>query len=66
MRQIRKRKKKVAVSSDEDKVGVTYIGDGNEAKGTDSFQIQVDQLATPQVNTGNYLRDNFHTLNHPS
>lgn len=54
--------KKVAVSSDEDKVGVTYIGDGNEAKGTDSFQIQVDQLATPQVNTGNYLRDNFHTL----
>ena len=54
--------KKVAVSSDEDKVGVTYIGDGNEANKTDSFQIKVDQLAAPQVNTGNYLRDSFHSL----
>ena len=56
--------KKVAVSSDEDKVAVTYIGDGNEANKTESFQIRIDQLAAPQVNIGNYLRDSFHSL-HP-
>ena len=54
--------KKVAVSSDEDKVAVTYIGDGNEANKTESFQIRIDQLAAPQVNIGNYLRDSFHSL----
>lgn len=54
--------KKVAVSSDEDKVGVTYIGDGHESSQTDSFQIRVDQIATPQVNIGNYLKDNFHSM----
>lgn len=47
--------KKVAVSSDEDKVGVTYIGDGSEENTTDQFSVSVEQLATPQVNIGNYL-----------
>ena len=50
--------KKVAVSSDEDTVEVEYIGDGKESNKTDRFEIQVNKLATPQVNTGNYLRDN--------
>lgn len=54
--------KKVAVSSDEDNVGVTYIGDGNEQNQTDSFQIEVTQLAAPQVNVGNYLPDDEHSL----
>ena len=54
--------KKVAVSSDEDKVGVSYIGDGSEANQAESFSISVEQLAAPQVNEGNYLKDNGHSL----
>lgn len=54
--------KKVAVSSDEDNVGVTYIGDGTETSQEDSFQIAVQQLAAPQVNTGNYLENDAHSL----
>lgn len=54
--------KKVAVSSDEDKVGVSYIGDGSEANEAESFSIEVDQLATPQVNEGNYLKESGHSL----
>lgn len=50
--------KKVAVSSDEDTVSVEYIGDGREKNLADSFEIQINRLATPQVNTGNYLKDN--------
>lgn len=50
--------KKVAVSSDEDKVSVTYIGDGTEESKTDQFFISVEQLASPQINSGNYLKDN--------
>lgn len=50
--------KKVAVSSDEDTVSVSYVGDGTENNTTSSFEIEVTKLATPQVNTGNYLKDN--------
>lgn len=54
--------KKVAVSSDEDKVGVTYIGDGSEENQTEQFDITVERLAAPQINAGNYLKDNEHSL----
>jgi flagellar hook-associated protein 2 len=54
--------KKVAVSSDEDKVKVKYIGDGSEENKTDSFEIEVQNLAAPQVNTGNYLQDDILTF----
>ena len=54
--------KKVAVSSDEDKVGVSYIGDGSEANQAESFSISVEQLAAPQMNEGNYLKDSGHSL----
>ncbi len=50
--------KKVAISSDEDVVGVKYIGDGKEKNKADNFKIQINKLATPQINTGNYLKDN--------
>ncbi len=46
--------KKVAVSSNEDKIGVTYIGDG-EADATSTFQMEVKELAKPQINTGKFL-----------
>ncbi len=49
--------KKVAVSSDEDTVQVKYIGDGNEQNSASAFDIQINRLASPQVNTGNYLKD---------
>ena len=54
--------KKVAVSSDEDNVDVAYIGDGSEGNQTESFSISVEQLAAPQVNEGNYLKDSGHSL----
>lgn len=50
--------KKVAISSDEDTVEVNYIGDGKEENQTEHFEIQIQKLATPQVNIGNYLKDN--------
>lgn len=49
--------KKVAVSSDDSKVGVSYIGDGNEDTNTENFNVSVQRLATPQINVGNYLKD---------
>lgn len=50
--------KKVAESSDESTVGVKYVGDGNEDNSANQFSIQVNSLASPQINTGNYLDDN--------
>ncbi len=49
--------KKVAISSDENTVEVKYIGDGNEHNPTDEFDIQIHRLAKPQINVGNYLKD---------
>ena len=50
-------RKKVAVSSDEETVGVKYVGDGTETAELENFNIEVKQLSSPQVNTGNLLRD---------
>lgn len=49
--------KKVAVSSDAEKVDAAYIGDGNESNQAEQFSISVDRLAAPQMNIGNYLPD---------
>ncbi|MCH5333261.1 MAG: flagellar filament capping protein FliD [Agathobacter sp.] len=54
--------KKVASSSNEDQVGVTYVGDGTENGQTEQFAISVEQLAAPQVNRGNYMPDDGHSL----
>lgn len=48
--------KKVAFSSDESAVSVDYIGNGTEEDCSTSFELRIDQLASPQVNTGNYIR----------
>ena len=50
-------RKKVAVSSDEEQVAVKYVGDGTEDNNSESFSIQVEKLASPQINTGNFLND---------
>ena len=47
--------KKVAVSSDEDIVSVAYIGSNSNSENSQQFNIEVKQLATPQVNLGNFL-----------
>ncbi len=50
-------RRKVAISSDEEHVGVKYIGDGTEKTTMENFQIEVKQLSSPQINTGNMLRN---------
>ncbi|MCR5000010.1 MAG: flagellar capping protein [Lachnospiraceae bacterium] len=46
--------KKVAVSSNPDAVGVEYVGDKDSTENP-TFDLGVKRLATPQVNTGNFL-----------
>lgn len=50
-------RKKVAISSDEETVGVKYVGDGTEDSEFENFNIEVTQLSSPQVNTGNFLKN---------
>ena len=45
--------KKIATTSDNDSVSALFVGD--EAAEVEDFTIQVDSLATPQINTGNFL-----------
>ena len=49
--------KKVAVSSDEEAVSVKYVGDGTEDARITGFDIEVKKLSSPQVNVGNYMRN---------
>ena len=55
-------RRKVAVSSDENSVSVQYIGDGTESTELESFQIEVKQLSSPQINMGNFLKNEDHSL----
>ena len=50
-------RKKVAVSSNEEQVRVKYVGDGTEENASEEFKVEVEKLASPQINTGNYLKD---------
>lgn len=47
--------KKVAYSSNPDMVTVEFNGQDSPAQEIPSFEIQVDQLASPQVNIGKFL-----------
>ncbi len=47
--------KKVAFSSDEDIVSASYIGGARDEDVSQSFDIEVRQLAAPQINLGNFL-----------
>lgn len=55
-------KKKVAASSDEDHVKVSYVGDEDESELTDTFALSVKNLAKPQVNHGKYLDPNLRDI----
>lgn len=50
-------RKKTADSSNEDKISARYVGTDSETEDA-GFDIQVSSLATPQINTGNYLPQN--------
>ncbi len=52
--------KKSAQSTNPDAVQVDYIGDNT--KEAPSFEINIKQLANPQVNTGNFLGPDSHIL----
>ena len=51
--------KKIAVSSNEDAVGVEYVGHEKNPSAP-AFEIGVKSVATPQINRGNYLAANGH------
>lgn len=54
--------KKIAYSSNEDFVSASYIGTYEEGMEVPSFSIEVQSLASPQVNVGAYLPDEPSTL----
>lgn len=47
--------KKIAFSSQEDIVTANYIGTSKQAETIEDFQIEVRQLAAPQINLGSFL-----------
>lgn len=54
--------KSIAQSSNDDVVSVEYIGENKPAGEESSFNISVKQLASPQVNTGNFLNPRARNL----
>lgn len=52
--------KRIANSTDSSSVEATYIG--NEDSNTDGFTIEVESLAKPQVNIGNFLSADGHSF----
>ena len=50
-------RRKVAISSDEETVGVKYVGNGSESEELENFNIEVKQLSSPQINTGHLLKN---------
>ena len=45
--------KRIAYSSDSNSVDVLYVGDDDSS--ADNFTVEVNSLATPQINVGNFL-----------
>ncbi len=50
--------KRIAASSNPDSVDVMYVGDNDSP--AEGFSIEIDSLAKPQVNTGNFLASEGH------
>lgn len=49
--------KKIAVSDQDDIVDADYVGNGDSGENTNSFQMEIKKLASPQLNYGNYLKE---------
>ncbi len=56
--------KKKAYSSDAEAVSVEYSGDIREDDLDTSFDVEVINLASPQINTGHYLGSDYMALQH--
>ncbi len=54
--------KKVAYSSNENIATASYIGDSEDTDSVPALEIEVKNLASPQVNTGNFLPSNSMNL----
>lgn len=50
--------KKIAISSQEDIVSADYIGNNRDLDGEENFRVEVKELATSQINLGNFLDKN--------
>ncbi len=50
--------KKIAISSQEDVVSANYIGNSHDLDGEENFCVEVKELATSQINLGNFLDKN--------
>ena len=50
--------KKLAYSSQEDVVSANYLGSGRNSDDSDNFSVEVRQLASTQINQGNFLDKN--------
>lgn len=55
--------KKKAISSDEDVISVKYVGDNNDEEVNSDLKIKIQSIATNQVNTGHYLKQDALGLN---
>jgi len=53
---------KIPTSSDETAIQVNYVGNESDIENAPSFKVEINELATPQVNKGNYLYKNSRTL----
>ncbi len=53
---------KEAVSTDDDKVSVKFIGDYDNIDDSTKLEITVSELASPQINKGSYVYSNSHSL----
>ena len=47
--------KKIAVSDQDDIVDADYVGNGDSGENTNSFQMEIKKLASPQLNYGSLL-----------
>lgn len=55
--------KKIATSDNTDVIDVSYIGNNSSDDSSTSYEIEVSNLAKPQINTGNFLpKDNLGLL----
>lgn len=53
---------KIPTSSNEDVISVTYIGSVDDIDNAPSFDVEINELASPQINKGSYLYSNSRNL----
>ncbi len=53
---------KIPTSSDNTIIGVNYIGNDEDIDNAPTFDVEISELASPQINEGNYLYNNSRSL----